>query len=85
MFNFQQLTGFCHDRADQERAEHHAVFKLDHQQAKAETQTEYGDQQHLVALELRHISQQARNQQNADDQGDNHEQRQFADGGEHLA
>ncbi|MND67607.1 hypothetical protein D3C80_590270 [compost metagenome] len=83
-FDLQQLTRFGHDRANQEGAQHHAVFQLHHQQAEAEAQAKHGNQQHFVAFELGHIGQQPRHQQNADDQGNDHEQRQFSYGGEHF-
>ncbi|MNM90286.1 hypothetical protein D3C81_1025380 [compost metagenome] len=84
-FDLQQLPGFGHDRANQERAQDHAVFKLDHQQAEAETQAQHGDQQHFIAFEFGHVSQQSRHQQNADHQCDDHEQRELADRREHFA
>ena len=83
--DLNQLAGFSHDCADQKGSEHHAVFQLHHQQAETEAQPQYSDQQHLVAFKLGHISQQARHQQNPNHQGDNHEQRELADRGEHLA
>ncbi|MNG81736.1 hypothetical protein D3C79_403940 [compost metagenome] len=84
-FDLQQLTRLGHDRANQECTQHHAVLKLDHQQAETEAQTQHGNQQHLVAFEFRHVSQQPGHQQDADDQRDDHEQRQLAHRGKHFA
>ena len=84
-FDLNQLPGFSHDRADQKGPEHHAVFQLHHQQAETKAQPQYRDQQHLVAFKLGHISQQARHQQNTNHQRNDHEQRELADCGEHLA
>ncbi|MNY33795.1 hypothetical protein D3C86_1680910 [compost metagenome] len=79
------MPGFRHDRADQECPEDHAVFKLDHQQAEAKTQAQHRDQQHFVAFEPGDVGQQPRHHQDANDQRDDHEQRQFADRGKHFA
>ena len=58
-FDFRDLAGFRDDGANEKRAERHAVAQLHGEQRDAKAQPHDGDQQHLVALELRHVVEQA--------------------------
>jgi hypothetical protein len=67
-FDPGDLPRFGHDGADQERSERDAVTELHSEKRNAETETQDGDKQHFVALESRHVIQEARHDDQTGDE-----------------
>ena len=68
VLDLPDLARLGDDRANDEGAEGHAVFELYGEQREAEAQPEDHDEEHFLAFEFRHVTQQARHRQQPHDQ-----------------
>ena len=81
----QASTRRDHNRANHECAEGNAVFELRREKRDAEAQSEDRDEQHLIALELCHVTDQPRDADQTNDEQHGEKDSQFAESQSHFA
>ena len=74
------LPRLGNDRPDDKRAERNAVTELGRQQRNAKAKTQHGNQEHFIALEFAHITDQTRHRDQTDHQHHDQENTQLAEG-----
>ena len=80
-----KFLGLGYDGTDNECTQYHAVFEFHDQKAKSEAKPQYRDQHHFIATESGDVSKKSGDQKDTDQQGDNHEKRQFGNREENVA
>ena len=80
-FDPMNLPRLGNDRPDDKRAERNAVTELGRQQRNAKAKTQHGNQEHFIALEFAHITDQTRHRDQTDHQHHDQENTQLVSPG----